>query len=245
MGTVTQVSRGTGVALWRQIREVLVTEIACGSLTPGTRIPTEEALAKRFAVNRHTVRQAVGAMADEGLLRIEHGRGMFVQETVIHYEVRKRTRFTENVARQSLIPESRFLEVRRIPADETVAKALDLATHDPVVRIWRLGHANEKPICLSAHHFCAQRFAQLEIVCQITDSVTEALQHLGIEDYRRQVTRVTTRMPTRREAKLLAQSEKHPVLVSESINIDPTGHPIEYGVTAFCGDRVEIVFEPS
>jgi hypothetical protein len=34
-----------------------------------------------------------------------------------------------------------------------------------------------------------------------------------------------------------------PILQSEAINIDLAGRPIEFGVTRFAADRVQIVFE--
>ena len=40
------------------------------------------ALAERYGVNRHTVRSAISALVQEGVLRAEQGRGTFVDFTV-------------------------------------------------------------------------------------------------------------------------------------------------------------------
>src|SRR3546814_2442917 len=58
----------------------------------------------RSAVNRHTLRRGVASLEQEGLLRVEQGRGTFVQERVVDYRLGKRTRFTENILKQSRIP---------------------------------------------------------------------------------------------------------------------------------------------
>ena len=64
------VERGQGVALWRQIDQSLSREIAAGAWQPGEQLPTEQALAARFQVNRHTIRRAIQAMVLRGLLRV-------------------------------------------------------------------------------------------------------------------------------------------------------------------------------
>jgi GntR family phosphonate transport system transcriptional regulator len=77
-----------------------------------------------------------------------------------------------------------------------------------------------------------------------TPTITEALARVGVYDYRRQVTRVTARLPTPQEAELLRMPRKRPILVTENINIDQTGAVVEYGVACYPTPRVQIIFEP-
>ena len=70
------VVRGSGVSAWRQIADALRDEIASGVLAAGERMPTEAELALRFGVNRHTLRRALAALAADGLVRADQGRGM-------------------------------------------------------------------------------------------------------------------------------------------------------------------------
>jgi GntR family phosphonate transport system transcriptional regulator len=51
------------------------------------------------------------------------------------------------------------------------------------------------------------------------------------------------RLPDADEARLLQQPKNRPVLVTESVNVDANGKPIEYGVARFAADRVQIVFQ--
>ena len=51
-------------------------------------------LSERFGVNRHTVRRAISTLVEQGLLRVEQGRGTFVAEDVVEFVVGERTRFT-------------------------------------------------------------------------------------------------------------------------------------------------------
>ena len=59
------------VVMWQRIAEILTAEISAGHFPPASRLPTETALAERFGVNRHTLRQAIGALSDAGLVSVQ------------------------------------------------------------------------------------------------------------------------------------------------------------------------------
>lgn len=237
-------TRGAGVSLWRQIAEALAEEIADGRLQPGERVPTEAALAERFSVNRHTVRRAMAVLEEEGAIRIEQGRGSFVREPVIDYLVGRRTRFSENLLRQKRVPVTRLLFSAETLASAPIAEALDLAVGDPILHLETLGLADERPVSVTSHFFARRQVPGLAEAFGETGSVSAALRACGITDYRRRLTRVTARLPTGSDAAHLQQDRHRPILVSESINIDSDGLPVEYGLCRFNGDWVQIVFEP-
>jgi len=237
------IERGGGVSLWRQIEEQLHAEIAGGALPPGARLPTEQMLAERFHVNRHTVRRALAELVQRGLVRVEQGRGAFVQEDVIDYALGKRTRFTENILRRGREPGGALLEAREMPASEAAARALEIAAGTPVVSLLTLREADGLPLSLSRHCFPAERFAGIGEAYRELGSLTRALARFGVADYTRRWTRLTARLPSAEEARHLRQPPTVPVLESEAVNADARGRPIEYGVAAFAGNRVHIVVE--
>src|SRR5689334_19052922 len=83
---------------WEAIAAELRADIAEGRLQPGQRLPNETLLAARFAVNRHTLRQAVQSLARDGYLRVAHGSGTYVRELVLDYALQRRTRLSQNLA---------------------------------------------------------------------------------------------------------------------------------------------------
>ncbi|TCZ55025.1 phosphonate metabolism transcriptional regulator PhnF [Roseicella aquatilis] len=236
-------ARGQGVALWRQIAGSLEREIAAGRLPPGTRLPTEAELTARFSVNRHTVRRAMEELESRGLVRIEQGRGSFVAEDVLDYPLGPRTRFSETIRRQNREPQGRILRIEEVEADGTVAEALKLRRGRPVVLAERLGLADGRPVVLGCHYFSAARFPDIARLLAEDPSVTRALARLGVADYRRLVTRITARMPSAEEAALLEQSRTRPVLVTEAVNVDPAGEPVELSIACYAAGRMQIVVE--
>jgi len=238
-----ELDRGSGVALWRQIAQILGREIADNILQPGGRLPTEQELALRFAVNRHTIRRALSRLQEQGLIRIEQGRGTFVHEEVVDYMLGKRTRFSEILSSQSRLPATSLLRAQDFSADRAVSEALEVPLGTPTVVMDTIGEADGYRLCVSSRYYPKPRFAGLIEAFDRTKSVTEALKACGVEDYFRRITRVTARLPSAEDARYLHQPKSRPILVTESISVDMQGRPIEYGLSRFASDRTQIVVE--
>src|ERR1700736_4832146 len=85
----------SGVALWRQVADGIERGIANGDFAPANRLPGEMEIAETYRVNRHTVRRALAALAERGLVRAERGSGTYVEAPRLAYPLRSRTRFSE------------------------------------------------------------------------------------------------------------------------------------------------------
>ncbi len=59
----------------------MLTRIASGALTPGSRLPTEQALSSEFGVSRTVVREAISRLKSEGLVETRQGAGAFVAQS--------------------------------------------------------------------------------------------------------------------------------------------------------------------
>src|SRR4051794_11417228 len=207
------VHRQDGVALWRQIAGRIQRDIASGASKPGTRLPTEAELSVRFGVNRHTVRRALEELSRDGLIRVEQGRGSFVAEDVLDYNVEARTRFSEWIRKHNKEPSGIVRQLREVTSDRRIAEALGIRTGSRVVLLERLGLADDRPVSLARHYFPATRLKGIFHALQATPRITEALRSVGIDDYLRLQTRVTARLPTQTEADLLRMARNRPVLI--------------------------------
>ena len=59
--------------IYLQLREIVRTKIEDGEYLPGTAIPSENDMAATYGISRITVRSAVDALVNEGLLRRVQG----------------------------------------------------------------------------------------------------------------------------------------------------------------------------
>src|ERR1700730_9738812 len=64
--------------LYLQIADQLRSLIAAGEFPPGSRLPAERELAKRFGVSRPTLREALIALEVEGYVDVRPGSGIVV-----------------------------------------------------------------------------------------------------------------------------------------------------------------------
>jgi len=235
--------RESGRTVWRQIEEMLVAEIGRGVYPPDSQLPTEKELAERFQVNRHTVRRALAALAQRGLLLVEQGRGSFLVRDAVEYALGPGTRFSENLLRQGKEPATDLLRASEERATEIVARRLKVRVGTRVIRLETLGRANGRPLSLGHHYFPARRVPDLVAQFQRWRSITKALKQGGVADYTRASTRITARLPTAAEAHLLRLAVSTPLLVTESINVESGGRPIEYGEALFASDRIQLLVE--
>jgi GntR family phosphonate transport system transcriptional regulator len=233
--------RRSGVAVWRQIADTLTTEIRDRAYVASGRLPGEVELAARFAVNRHTLRQAVAALQSDGLVRIEPGRGTFVQHDLLDYALSSRTRYSENLQRQGLLPSQHLLTAREMLAPDRAARELKLDKGDKVLMVELLDEANGAPIGLATAYYPAARFGGLLEMLALGKRSTDILSHFGVQDYLRWQSRITTQMPSEETARLLKQPGNRPLLCVECLDVDMLGQPIKYGETVFCGDRVQLI----
>lgn len=237
------VRRGA-VALWRQIGEILKREIETGVFLPGNRMSTEHELTARFSVTRHTVRRAIADLEEQGLVRVTHGSGIYVQERVIDYNVTRRTRFSANLAQQSIASGAIMLSSGESEADQEMAEALEIPLGEPLVFMEVAGEADGRRITCSINYFPRKRFSGIIEAYRDTRSITAALKQCGVNDYLRKKSLVLARMPSPRVAETLDILKNRPVLVTKSVNIDLDRVPIQYNICYYAADWVQLVFEP-
>lgn len=234
--------------IYVQIADQLRQNIHQGVYQIGEQLPTETKLAEQFAVNRHTIRQAIALLKNEGLLRIERGRGTFVAAKTIRYAIGKRVRYNQTLKAQGWQARFQLLRVLELPADNAIAKGLEIAYGEPVALIERLGLADEEPISVGSGYFPLKRFPDfLEPkniqILQEKQSISQFLQQVYGCDHIRRSTCVSARLVQPQDAKWLQLPLNQPILLAESVNVDQAGNIIEYGVTRLRGDRMELFFE--
>jgi GntR family phosphonate transport system transcriptional regulator len=237
------VERGAGVAVWRQIEQILSAEITAKSFGEEGRLPSEAELARRFDVNRHTVRRAMLRLAATGLVSVEQGRGTFVQPGAIDYQIGRRTRFTENLRRNNQSSAGVMLSSEKVKADPVTAKALGIRAGTLVYQIETRHDSEDVPLTYARSWFPAMRFTDLPDVLGSAQGVSAALAEFGVTDYTRKWSRIGCILPSSDVARRLQINRQQPVMWVESVDVDEAGVPIKYGITHFAADRVQLLVE--
>lgn len=227
---------------WEAIAAELRADVAQGRLRPGERLPNETVLAARFGVNRHTLRQAVQALARDGFVRVVQGSGTYVRELVLDYALQRRTRLSQNLAAAGETAQRELLSHELVRGGEW-ARELGVHARTSLQLMYTRACVRGRPVNLATSAYPLPRLAGMAQAFTDTGSITAALKQLGVADYTRARSVVSCRLPTPAEADALARPATQPVLVVRYVNVDAQGVPVEAGCTLFASDAVQLTVQ--
>ncbi|MGG5891081.1 phosphonate metabolism transcriptional regulator PhnF [Falsiroseomonas sp. HC035] len=234
-------TRRGGVALWRQVMEHVNKDIVKGIFLPGAQLPTELIMARRFGVNRHTVRRAMEELEKLGLINVRQGSGSFVVEDLLDIDIGRYVSLSDGITRLGRKPIWQILRIREAMADQAIANHLMIGRARSILIVERLLAADGFPLIASTHYFPASRFEKMGGLLRSNPSISAALAALGVVGIQRGVTRITARLPVQLEAERLQQHRYRPLLNVESVFMDSAGAVVEFAVATFAPGRTRLV----
>jgi len=134
--------------MYIQLREILRSRIDDGEFVPGSAIPSESELAQMYGLHRLTVRSAITALVNEGLLKPVQGKGVYVVGKKLERDLVKLTGFRQTIRERDLLPETRVMIKTKRQAGLKYAQLLEIAPEDPVYYIRRLCLADQEPVSI-------------------------------------------------------------------------------------------------
>ena len=143
-GPPRELGRAAGGPLYAQIRDALRQQIESHSLPPGAPLQTEEALRVRFGVSRSVVRQALGDLAELGLIVRQRGRGSVVAPRPEH----RRRADQAGGLRQQMEASGRHLrtEIVELVLDRTPSEAAAALEVTGAWRLERIRRVEDEPL---------------------------------------------------------------------------------------------------
>nr|WP_221475561.1 GntR family transcriptional regulator [Sphaerisporangium rubeum] len=207
-------------ARYRQVADELRNAIKRGEHAPGEALPSQPELARKYGLNQTSINRAIALLRAEGLVRVEHGRGAFVQEVPTVKRVRRIPRgdsnsssFAEEMQKAGLKPRAPLVELKTILAPPVVAERLEISEDDPVVMRKRHMFVGERPVQL-ATSYMPLTIAGDESIALPDTGPTGLYQRLAKRGHRitRFIEEIEARHPTPEEADFLKLTEAQQVL---------------------------------
>jgi GntR family transcriptional regulator len=208
-----------------RLRDELLEEITSSQLQPGTKLPTEGQLAKRFNVSRATVRDAVGALIEAGYVTRRRGSGSYVAE---------RRRMPHGL--DSTLSYLAMIESAGVRAGMHVLEAafeecsnddvsLQLSPGDTVLAVERVRTADDRPVIYSRDRIPA-RLLRTDLELRTLDPSLFAL--LSSSGHAADHATATLRAvaSTSHTAKVLGIRRGKPLLYIEEVDYDRDGTPV-------------------
>jgi GntR family transcriptional regulator len=212
------------------------------SLEVGQAIPSERRLCEQLGVSRLTLRAALDDLVREGHLTRRHGSGTFVSRPKIAQPLTL-TSFSEDMRRRGMVPGSRTLELKVVPAGARLGRRLQLSPEEPVVRVKRLRLADGEPMALEVLHVPAALVPGLSQA----DLENRSFYELMEERYGVLISSATqTIEPTvtsAEESEALGVPLHSPAFLFERTTLTVSGRPMEFVRSFYRGDRYQLVTE--
>jgi DNA-binding GntR family transcriptional regulator len=235
-GALQSVEWESADPLYVQVQRAITDEIARGTYRPGDRLPTERALCDRFSVSRVTLRRALRALAEDGILNPSQGRGWFVATGPLSEPPNALLSFTEMAAALGLVASARIVHAGVRPATIDEAEALRIAPGADLFHIQRVRLLDGVPIAVDESRVPLNVAPSLPDEDLTTGSLYATLARHGVEPIWAEFT-VLAEQADPRCSRLLGLEAGEPLLVARQTTYDAHDRPIELGHMRYRGDR--------
>lgn len=173
------------LSLADEVANSIKAQILDNKLKPADQLPTEAELTKAFGVGRSTLREAVKILVHSGLIRVQQGVGMFVEEKQSMHEP-----FTQRLQR---VDNEELDEVRQLLEMKIAEKAAQKRTKADIQKIKSAlnerrstAEAGNLAGCVNADiafHLAIAAAAKNEILAELYQTVSAHLKNWFIELY--------------------------------------------------------------
>lgn len=213
--------------LYIQVSEDIRARIQSGEIPYGTRLPSERALAEEYQVDRKTLRKAIALLSEEGILLCLRGKGTYIAEPQISYQVEILDDLEQMISRNGMKSSTRVLykEVRK--AGRKYAELLDMDPEDQVFRMLRLRMGNEEPIALMDTYVHCDLISDIETLDFEMYSLYGVMSQNGIE-----ISKIDESFTfygiSNPEAQILKMEEGEIAFITEDKTYDQYNRIVEY-----------------
>lgn len=207
-------------------------------MNPNSLIPSARELSKTYKVSAMTVRQALVALQQEGMIHSVPGLGTFVSD----HRMSKRltfVSFSQEVLERGMTPTSKVVSaIKTGVKDQAVAESLGISIGDEVYKIERVRFADKIPMALE------ESFVSAALIPGLLDQdLSKSLYEIFKNTYEKPVTKaecvVSPMNLSKRQADLLDTDVRSAALNFIVVAYDSRGRALERCNSIKRGDRYD------
>ncbi|MBW4707020.1 GntR family transcriptional regulator [Roseobacter sp. YSTF-M11] len=224
-----------------QLRQRLSEGVDLGILKAGSSLPPERELAAITNLSRVTVRKAIQALAEDGVIVQKQGSGSFVASDTprIEQSLSRLTSFSEDMSRRGMASSSIWLERGVFMPSPDEVLALALSPDASVSRIARLRTADDKPMAIERASLSTDMLPNPLLV---ETSLYEVLEDAGLRPVRA-LQKISAVNLAEENADLLDVTPGEAGLRIERTSYLADGRVVEFTQSIYRGDAYNFVAE--
>lgn len=233
--TASLVSSST--PLFVQVRDALREHILSGSLSAGSKLPSEGDLEAKYGVSRITIRQALSDLQGLGLIEKVNGKGSFVKRPDPPRGLGPLTGFYETMRRRGHTALGKVSAIKHTTASQQVAANLKIPFGSPISAVTILRLVDGEPYARHIAYANAKLIERLVAEdLETNDLITIAQERLGYRLDHSDMD-ISADIANASVAKCLAIKRGAPVLRLCIASIDVRGEPLIFSELLGRGDR--------
>jgi len=222
--------------LYVRLRNEIARAIEERTIRPGARLPSERTLAAALDISRVTLRKALDALCDDGLLLRQQGARTVVAQR-LEKAVSRLTGFSEDMRARGREPGAHWIGRTVGEPSRAEALALDLPEGARVVRLVRVRTADGGPVAIERATIPQ---AVLPDPGMVGDSLYAALDRVGARPVRGSQRMRAVAAPAT-DAKVLLCEPGTPLFCVERRCFDRHGTCVEFTETRYLGTAYDFV----
>jgi GntR family transcriptional regulator len=222
--------------IYLQLREVIRSRIEDGEYLPGMAIPSENDLADTYKINRMTVRNAIDALVNEGILKRVQGKGVYVIGNKVERDLETLGGFTQTMRSRNTRPSTKVLAKTLRKAGDKYSLVFGIGPADDIYYIKRICSADDEPISLEEIFIPKYVVPELEGVDLGVFSIYDVYDFYGINITKAWQTLDLTKLDPR-DARMLEIDPELSVLLFECTSFDDKERVIEFTRNYTRGDK--------
>ncbi len=222
----TQLAAKDKKPLYQRFALVIKAAVRNGMLQHDDILPSEREFSQLLPISRITVRKALEALENEGVVYRSRGYGTQIRSP-LEYSLKESKGLSQHVVLNGKTPSTRWINKSRVVCNDEIAHLLALPSGSHVFLLKRIRYVDEQAVSVEESYVPE---ALIDNPDQIGVSLYDYFRAHDIQPGRAQ-SRVSARMPDTEIQQQIALADNLPVLVIKQRLLDVEGNPIEYSIS--------------
>ncbi len=224
--------------LYTQLIGIVKRSITSGEMGVGALLPSEAELCEAFHISRNTVRQAIGALEEDGFVVRKRGKGTFVADPTTRRKSVQYS-FTTEISQMGKTPSSTLVNFDVIPVSPRLGEILDLGRDTKLYCFTRVRNVDGKPLIVETSYYPQDIYPNLTREMLQTHSFYSLLYHVGVVPFSAEESYEAVLLGDR-EAALLDCRSGAPAFFHQRRTTGENGRVYEYTTSYMRADRVKL-----
>ena len=226
------------IPLYSQLMGIIKRSITSGALKVGDLLPSEAELCRVYDISRNTVRQAIGALEEEGFVVRKRGKGTFVTDPNSRRKGVQYS-FTTEISQLGKTPSSTLVDFAVITPSPKIVTLMGLESGVKVYRFTRVRNVDGEPLILETSYYPEYIYPNLTRELLETHSFYSLLYHVGVIPFSASDTYEAVVLAPH-EAQLLHCAPGSAAFFHQRRTTTENGHTYEYTTSYMRADRVKL-----